>query len=302
MNDSAREPAGDFQSRSRKLCNEQPLLVFVHLRKTAGSTIRFVMSRQFRSAEEFTLNAPTVEAANQIWNATPPEQRARIKSVRGHFPYAPSLFAPRLITCFTMLRDPVERVISEYYFNLRNPEMRFHTALVREHITLEQFVNGERFAEVHNTQTRMLAGGQPDAGPSRMLDAAISNLRDRMALVGVSDRLDETLLLCRAILGWRRLVYRRVNVNPRRPSLDSLAPTTVSTIERANSLDRTLYRCACEELDELMDEHHIPDSAVLALSRLSSVYGAARRTVGFPRELWQEAQMAIARRRIALNR
>ena len=295
-------PGIGFQSSDQELRGEQPLLVFVHLRKTAGSTIRFVMSRQFRRAEEMTINAPSVDAANQTWNAIAPEQRAGIKCVRGHFPFAPNLFAPRAITCFTILRDPVERVASEYYFNLRNPEMRFHAALTRDRITLDQFVNSERFAEIHNTQTRMLAGTNASASPSELLDSAITNLRERMAVVGVSDRLDETLLLCRAIFGWRRLVYRRVNVNPRRPPFETLAATTLATIERANSLDRSLYRCACARLDELMHEYHISDSEVIALQRISRIYGAARRAIGWPRELWQEAQMAMARRRVALNR
>jgi hypothetical protein len=78
-----------------------------------------------------------------------------------------------------------------------------------------------------------------------------------MAVVGVSERVDETLLVCRAIFGWRRLLYRRVNVTTRRPRLGAIDPETIATIERANSLDRSLYRFACGRLDEVMREYRI---------------------------------------------
>jgi hypothetical protein len=279
----------------------EPLLVFVHLRKTAGTTIANVMRRQFRRGQAIDLNAPSVEAANQSWNAMPVAQRARIKCVRGHLPFAPELFAPRATTCFTILRDPVARVVSEYYFSRHDPTIRFHAALVRERITLEQFVSNERFAEVHNAQTRMLGGARDGISPGELLELAIANLRERIAMVGISERFEETLLLCRAILGWRRLIYRRVNVNRHRPALAAIEPATLAAIERANSLDRVLYRYACERFEELLQQHHINNSDAIALQRASRVYGAARRMVGLPRELWFELGMAARRRRVAAS-
>ena len=261
------------------------------------------MARQFRRDAIISIDdSPTIEEAKRIWNTLTAYRRARIKCVQGHLPFAPDLFAPRALTCFTVLRDPVERVVSQYYYDRHQPETSFHAALNRDPITLEQFVKDERFAEVHNLQTRTLAGANPGASPSELLDLAMGNLRDRMAMVGVSERVDETLLVCRAIFGWRRLIYRRVNVTPRRPRLGAIAPETLATIERANSLDRSLYRFACQRLDDLMREYRITDSEVIALRRASRAYSAARRVLGLPRELWQEAQKTIARRRIALDR
>lgn len=69
------------------------------------------------------------------------------------------------------------------------------------------------------------------------------------------------------------LLVRCLDTNQSHQVLHPFA--TVATIERTNSLDRTLYRCACERLDELMRENHIPDSAVVALRRISAFYGAS---------------------------
>ena len=292
-------PSAARSSVERK--SEAPLLLFVHLRKTAGTTTSYIMRRQFRRGEIVDLDARTVAAANEAWSAIAPERQARIKCIRGHLPFAPDLFAPRTITSFTIVRDPVERVISEYYFNLYTAGARFHAALARERITLDQFVTSELSTEVHNTQTLMLAGAKAGADSPELLQSAIDNIRDKMALVGVTERLDETLLLCQAILGWRHLTYRRINVNPWRPLTLAIPPDTRAAIEKANSLDRSLYKFACERMDELLRQHRISDSAAMHLRRASNFYSGIRRVIGFPRELWREVRMAAARRRVASN-
>lgn len=278
--------------------DNEPLLVFVHLRKTAGTTVSYVMWRQFRRGEAININASTVEAADEKWNAMSPEKRAGVKCVRGHLPYGRELFAPRKTTFFTMLRDPVERVISEYYFNLRNAGEKFHVALRRDRMTLDRFANSGMSAEVHNTQTRMLAGAPLGASSGDLLELAWTNLRERLAMAGISERLDESLLLCRAILGWRHVVYRPINVNRWRPAIEKIAPETVAAIEHANSLDRELYRLGCARFDELLREHGITQQEVRTLRRVSSAYGMVRRAIGLPREIWIEAQMALARHKV----
>ena len=191
------------------------------------------------------------------------------------------------------------RGISEFTFNLRSPSEKFHAVLSRERITLDRFVNSELSAEIHNTQTRMLAGAPAGASSSELLELASANLRERLAMVGISERLDESLLLCRSILGWRRLVYRRINVNPWRPAIQTISSKTVEAIERANSLDRELYRLGCAQFDELLREHRIAKAEVSALRRASRAYGTLRRTIGLPREIWIEARLALERRRVA---
>jgi hypothetical protein len=281
----------------------EPLQAFVHIPKTAGTTLSYVMWRQFRRGEAIDLDAPTVQLARQRWDGLRPEQRERVRCVRGHMPFDPEMLAPKETRFFTVLRDPVQRIVSEYYFNLTGPKRAFYSQLIRSRMTLDQFVRSELGAQVHNAQTRMLAGGRTDLNPREVLDLAIANLR-KMAMVGITERLDATLLLCRAVLGWRHVIYRRINTTRRRPSLEAISPATLATIEEANFLDRKLYVTGCERFEELLHECRITDSEVARLHRASRIYGTVRRIVGIPREVWIELYAAVERRRaeIAIER
>ena len=275
----------------------EPLLAFVHIPKTAGTTVSYVMWRQFPRGEAIDIDGSTVEEANRRWNAMAPEQRARVRCIRGHLPFAPELFAPRATRFFTILRDPVQRVVSEYYYNLTGPKRMLYAPLDRDRMTLDQFVRSELSVQVHNGQTRMLAGAKTDVTPRELLDLAIANLHRHMAVVGITECLDGTLLLCRAVLGWRYVIYRSVNLTPRRPALEAISPATLSTIEQANTLDRELYRAGCARFKELLQEHNITDSEIAALHRASRIYSAVCRIIGLPREVWIELRNAAKRRR-----
>jgi hypothetical protein len=145
----------------------------------------------------------------------------------------------------------------------------------------------------------MLAGAPAGTSPGELLDAACANLRERLVMVGISERLEESLLLCRAILGWRGLVYRSINVNRSRPLMNTVSSETLAAIERANSLDRQLYAAGCARFEELLRKHCITKADATALRRMSWAYGAIRRTIGLPREIWIDVRTARERRRIA---
>jgi galactose-3-O-sulfotransferase len=277
----------------------EPLLVFVHIPKTGGTTVAYVVWRQFPRGQAIDLDASTVEDANRRWNAMASEQRSGVRCIRGHLPFEPGMFAPRATRFFTILRDPVERVVSEYYYNLTSPRRMLYLPLTHDRITLDQFVRSELSAPVHNGQTRMLAGAKREATPREMLDLALANLRNHMVVVGITERLDGTLLLCRAVLGWRHVIYRRVNATRGRLPLEAISPETLAAIEQANSLDRELYRVGCARFEELLREHHITSSEIAALNRASRIYGAARRIISLPREAWIGLHRVAARSRPA---
>jgi hypothetical protein len=245
--EAAPEPAGTEATAA------PPVVLFLHVPKAGGQTLGEVVYAHTRDATApddgvlkggvaylgygFLKEQPLAVPGHVL----PLLRRADLRAVIGHFWYGLHEHVARPAVYITALRDPVERVLSLYYYT------RLHDST-----TLDAFVAEPPFREVDNDQTRRIAGADPEIGgcTPAMLDAAKENLR-RFAVAGTIERLDETLALLQRTLGWRGPVaaYPR-NVNPERPAASALPRATIAAIRRRNELDEELWRYASELMDE----------------------------------------------------
>jgi hypothetical protein len=170
-------------------------------------------------------------------------RREDLRAVIGHFWFGLHEHVARPYQYITALRDPVERVLSLYYYT------RLH-----ESTTLDAFLAEPPFREVDNDQTRRIAGVDPEIGEctEAMLQKAKENLR-RFAVAGTIERLDEMLVLFKRRLGWQGPVaWQPRNVNPERPPAASLPRATIAAIRQRNELDWELWHYASRLMDEAL--------------------------------------------------
>jgi Galactose-3-O-sulfotransferase len=212
----------------------QPLVVFVHVRKTAGKSLRQLLYRQYprRGAllvKNYFTQAEVAEAYVRELAASPPDG---LRVAHGHMLFWPEFSWPEGTQFFTMLRDPLERTISHYYW-LRARTTKFQKPL------------GEAVSDgsIHdNLQTRVLSASMPPFGElaEQSLELAIQRLED-FAVVGLTERFDESVVLLTRTLGWRRMVYTRENVTPNRKPLSEISEEEIEVIRKHNALDLALY-------------------------------------------------------------
>jgi hypothetical protein len=241
---------------------EAPLLIFLHAPKTGGTTMMRIIERQYPAGSVLGRydSSDGAELAN-----LPPDELERLRAVGGHFRFGAHDFIARDTVYVTMLRDPVARVISHYHFVRQRPEHDQYQAATA--LSLRDFVRSSGSAEPNNDQTRLLAGGMSDDHPTPddMLAAARRNLRDGVAVVGLTEEFDRSLLLMRREFGWDRPFYLRENVTRGRAHRGVISAETRRMIEDFNALDRALY----EEARTLFEA------------------GLRRQDAGFQRELAQ---------------
>ena len=217
--------------------NAQPLVVFVHIRKTAGRSLRQLLYREYtRSRTVLVKNYFTQAAASEAFvrdlAAHPPPD---LLVAHGHMLFWPDYPWPEGSEFFTMLRDPVDRVISHYYW-LRSRSDRFQKSLSEavQDGTIED-----------NLQTRVISAVMPPFGemPQEALDLAVERL-EKFSVVGLTERFDESVVLLTRTLEWRRTVYTRENVTANRKPVDGISDEELELIQQHNALDLELYAAA----------------------------------------------------------
>lgn len=206
------------------------MFVSVHIPKCAGTSFRHVL--QEHCGEKLWLNYGAIFVRAQARGELVP---SGTEWIHGHF-FADAfddLFPERQL--LTWVRDPVERVTSNYYHFLRSPDMRDDCCreLYERKLTLLQFASLDW---MRNEMSRYFAG----------------KTVDEFNFVGVAERFDESLRLFRAFAGWSdEIRSRRDNINPdRRTTGYSLSPADRRQIRDLNLADCEIYERATTRLVE----------------------------------------------------
>jgi len=196
------------------------------------------------------------------------------------------------LVVFTMLRDPIERVVSAFKFRQRRL-VEAPTNFKQEYLALMRPIQSSRIEECldHELITDILSNGQvrllgiredyatflTDLRQNRQDDALLrpyavaslidcdnlpllyTNARrwlDEMAVVGLTERYAESLLMIGDLLGIPVPTDQpRANVNPERTDAtlryrDQLAPDVVARLEELNRYDLELYTHATELFEQ----------------------------------------------------
>ncbi|MGH2722692.1 MAG: hypothetical protein ACRDI0_00225 [Actinomycetota bacterium] len=256
------------------MTSDATILIFMHIPKAAGMSLRQIIVRQYgpdRVSVPQPQEGPTLLRHWQYLrgeggtapkalpgfdpNGLPrrelakltPDATSRLHVVMGHLWFGLHDALPRPATYMTVLRDPVERVLSLYFYRRRRQGLTG---------TLDDYLDAGRDFELDNGQTRYLCGRLEGVDvrftpcTPAMLEMAKSHLREHFSVVGVAERFDESLLLMARTFGWDRPFYERYNVNRLRPRGRRVPRRVRGRIAEQNRFDRELHAFASRLLDE----------------------------------------------------
>lgn len=236
-----------------------PPVVFFHLFKCGGTSVIHRLRRSLPRGRFLHVRDPRAFAATL---AADPAEARRYRAVAGHLDIG--LLAERFPDArwATLLRDPVDRMLSQYHHFRRAAETPGDTGSEGHHFRaafcadndLAGFVASEDpriTVYTRNFMARKLAGWPPGrlADEADLRDAALDAL-SRFAVVGTTDTLDAAFLpAVERLVGARpprlALPARRANVSTarrdRRPPLDR---RVLAAILDANRVDAFIYAAA----------------------------------------------------------
>ena len=227
-------------------------IVFLHIPKAAGSTLQAILRRTYRARPTVHFNGAPDEI--DIFSSLPEAHRHGVDVVAGHVHVGIHRLLRPGARQLTMLRHPVDRVVSHYHYVLRNPAHVEHRHVAGAGLSLGRYVETTGSRMLDNDQVRWLNETPHQDVPfgavdRAMLDRARRALDDEIEGVGVAERFDDSLALYRRLFDWPDVPYTRVNVGERRPAADDIDPGVRRAILDRNALDLELYEHALALLD-----------------------------------------------------
>jgi hypothetical protein len=273
------------------LVRDDRSIIYVHLPKCGGTTFNRIIEWEYPLLEVFSIDPSFFRWSYQHLLRWPQERLARIKVFKGHMPFGLHKRLSQPATYITVLRDPIDRAISQYYFPLTRRLQPQHRVV--KNLTMEEYV---QVTPYKNVQTKLLSGldhgydflaGECSA---HELELAKRNLATRFSLIGLTERFDESLALAKLEFGWRIDRYADFNVTQGRPKKHQISAATRELIAEHNRFDVELYRYAQELFDEKIKCNTTPIRGELnaingakELNRFTAMYykgaSAARKTI-----------------------
>ncbi|MCS3678766.1 hypothetical protein GGP72_003044 [Salinibacter ruber] len=218
--------------------------IFLHIPKTGGMTIRTATRWIYGWNGVHTTPKDVLHPKRVASSLDDPE---RMRLVRGHIAYGLHNHVSVPCRYFTMLREPVSRVISLYYYIKRGwPESEAAS------LSLEEYIESGHHAYVPNDQTRRLAGPPfpDDSSATSLLERAQNHLQSSNLAFGITERFDAGLIYLKRQLEWpRQPLYVRTNTSSDRPTKEEIPPKVRKRIRDQNRLDVVLYDEATEQFN-----------------------------------------------------
>ncbi len=228
--------------------NSEPIpAVFMHIQKTAGTSIVDLAWKHYGYS--------TISHGDYVDHK--PEAFKDKQFVSGHFGYDFARYFMPTRYSFTFLRDPVERILSFYFFcRSRDPnELPIYRAACE--LELDQFLDAGTkdpliMDRIWNGQTWRLARGCPngqnqavnDLDLEDLLKLAVSHLHD-FSHIGFTESFDTDRDVILKALGIDIPEHEtRSNVTAGRPQKEDLPANTLKLVEALTELDKELFKTA----------------------------------------------------------
>jgi hypothetical protein len=249
-------------------------LICVHLPKCGGTTLNRLIEWEYPLTRVFSIDPSFFRWSYRRLLRWPSYRLARMQVFQGHMPFGLHRRLSQKSAYFTILRDPVDRGISEYYYALSrvvHPQHRMMKSL-----GLDEYI---RLTPYANVQTKLLAGEDPGYDflggdcNDETLEHAKENLLSHFAVAGLTERFDETLALAKVTFGWRLSNYRSFNITKGRPRKEEVPAAIREVIAERYQYDVQLYNFAQGLFEELLarnrDQIRSAMAAINAAKQLS---------------------------------
>ena len=237
------------------------LFIHLHIPKTGGTTLRDIIQRQYQS--EKILMIPKLDESEDILKEVSTSQINQLKLIQGHLKYGIHNHFHRRAKYFAIIRDPINRVLSTYYYVLSQKNNPQNLSTSNNQMTIYDYVQSGVNPFLINEQTQLISGktgniDNPIIKSEELFSLAKENIENDFLFLGITEMFDETILILKNMLGWHMPYYSIANRTKNKPNYDAVDPTVISFLKEHNQLDIKLYNITKTSLlNKIVEENDI---------------------------------------------
>ena len=219
-------------------------VLFEHVPKCGGTSIVNYLMSQYRQDQVFYIRGVQATAYIDYYRRLPRHQ-TRFHLVVGHGAHhLLDAINDEWIT-LTVLRDPVQRIISHYNYVLRTPNHYLYEQVATAGMSLEAYATSGLTSELQNNFVCWFTGKTPEEAiqaPEQSVEEAFQVLQERYDIVGTLEQLEPTMQVLQEKAGFTHAFGgRKLNATAYKTPPSAVLASTKHIIAEVNALDVHLY-------------------------------------------------------------
>jgi hypothetical protein len=226
--------------------NRPKKVLFDHFPKCAGTSVSDYLKSQHLPRKTYTTSgSDPLESVSQF-KALPEKIRFSYDLIYGHCAHELLDFThPDKIT-LTILRDPVERIISHYFYVKRTRYHYLHEPVLQSSISLEEYATSGLSIELRNFYvSHYLETSYQEAErcPEKSIARACRIVEEKYDIIGFTDNLNTAMeSLRRKALYRQPFQERKLNISTCYQDRKEIDKSVLDTIRQVNFMDVEFYK------------------------------------------------------------
>lgn len=219
-------------------------LIFDHVPKCAGSSVIHSLKRVYSPSVTYGLDGVHYNESIEKFKSFAPEEQLKYKFIYGHNSnqIVEEFAEDRKLV--TVLREPIDRMISHYYYVKSLKSHFLHKELIERRISLADYCHSGLSNELENQYTQHFSKMSLEEiynNPSAAVDLAFKNLLEQYDVIGFQSNLQGFLNAVSQLLSVPTSLFQveKVNVTSKKPK--KIDESAIEAIRQKNELDILLY-------------------------------------------------------------
>jgi hypothetical protein len=225
---------------------DDSILIFNHIPKAGGTSLIRFFEELYGNEYCYRHSArdPRTNTHTPPIDKLAPSERNKLKFLAGHFKYGKHKLFQKPYKYICVLRDPLERVVSDYYFNRESgrPDLQ---KIAMNH-SLEEYI----VMKMENPKSEMGRSAQIEyICGSQDLEVAMKILEQEYLLACTTTQLNEAMQRISEFFGVPHLEPKQANVTKKKGKSSIISDALAEEFKFRTSLDYKLFDIVATNFD-----------------------------------------------------